>query len=69
MSRRGACADDAAMERFFSTVKAELGEHGDRDGLAKERLFDDIEVFYNRQRRQLTVGLISPVAFERRAVT
>jgi putative transposase len=68
MSRRGDCYDHAVMESFFSTVKAELGEHFDSYGLAKEQLFDYIEVFYNQPRRHSTLGLISPAAFERRAV-
>lgn len=54
------------MESFFSTVKAELGEHFETYGRAKEQLFDYLEVFYNQQRRHSTLGLISPAAFERR---
>jgi putative transposase len=68
MSRRGDCYDNAVMESFFSTVKAELGEHFGSYGLAKAELFDYIEVFYNQQRRHSTLGLVSPAAFERRAV-
>ena len=68
MSRRGDCYDNAVMESFFSTVKAELGEHFESHGLAKAELFDYIEVFYNQQRRHSTLGLVSPAAFERRAV-
>jgi putative transposase len=67
MSRRGDCYDNAVMESFFSTVKAELGEHFESHGLAKAELFDYIEVFYNQQRRHSTLGLVSPAAFERRA--
>jgi transposase InsO family protein len=67
MSRRGDCYDNAVMESFFSTVKAELGEHFGSYGLAKEQLFDYIEVFYNQRRRHSTLGQISPAAFERRA--
>jgi transposase InsO family protein len=67
MSRRGDCYDNAVMESFFSTVKAELGEHFESYGLAKEQLFDYIEVFYNQRRRHSTLGQISPAAFERRA--
>jgi len=44
-----------------------LGEHFGSYGLAKEQLFDYIEVFYNQRRRHSTLGLISPAAFERRA--
>jgi transposase InsO family protein len=67
MSRRGDCYDNAVMESFFSTVKAELGEHFETYGLAKEQLFDYIEAFYNQRRRHSTLGQISPAAFERRA--
>ena len=67
MSRRGNCFDNAVMESFFSTVKCELGERLEGYGVAKERLFDYIEVFYNQQRRHSTLGQISPAAFERRA--
>lgn len=67
MSRRGDCYDNAVMESFFSTVKAELGEHFASYGLAKEQLFDYLEVFYNQRRRHSTLGQISPAAFERRA--
>jgi transposase InsO family protein len=67
MSRRGDCYDNAVMESFFSTVKAELGEHFESYGIAKEQLFDYIEAFYNQRRRHSTLGQISPAAFERRA--
>lgn len=67
MSRRGDCYDNAVMESFFSTVKAELGEHFESYGLAKKQLFDYLEVFYNQRRRHSTLGLMSPAAFERRA--
>ena len=67
MSRRGNCFDNAVMESFFSTVKSELGERFAAYGVAKEELFDYIEVFYNQQRRHSTLGQISPAAFERRA--
>ncbi len=67
MSRRGNCFDNAVMESFFSTVKTELGERFEAYGIAKEELFDYIEVFYNQQRRHSTLGQISPAAFERQA--
>ena len=40
MSRTGDCYDNAVMESFFSTVKAELGEHFDSCGEARTALFD-----------------------------
>mgnify|MGYP003347423373 CR=1 FL=1 len=65
MSRRGNCHDNAVAEAFFSTLKAELGERFDSTGDAKDRLFDYIEVFYNRQRRHSTIGNVSPAMHEK----
>jgi transposase InsO family protein len=64
MSRRGNCIDNAAMESWFSTLKAELGERFDSYGRAKEELFDYIEAFYNRRRRHSSLDYLSPVDFE-----
>jgi transposase InsO family protein len=65
MSRRGNCYDNAAMESWFSTLKSELGERFDTYGLAKEQLFDYIEVFYNQQRRHSALAYASPAEHER----
>jgi transposase InsO family protein len=46
MSRAGNCIDNAAMESWFSTLKSELGERFESYAIAKEELFDYIEVFY-----------------------
>jgi putative transposase len=67
MSRTGDCYDNAVMESFFSTVKAELGEHFASDATAQRALFDYLEVFYNQRRRHSTLGYLSPAAFERQA--
>jgi putative transposase len=67
MSRRGDCYDNAVMESFFSTVRAELGEHLETYGIAKAQLFGYIEAFYSQRRRHSTLGQISPAAFEPRA--
>ena len=65
MSRRGNCYDNAAMESWFSTFKAELGETFDiRRG--KEHAFDYIEVFYNQRRRHSSNGYMAPAEAERR---
>ena len=69
MSRRGNCYDNAVMERWFSTVKHELGEHFESCGDAQMALFDYIEVFYNQRRRHSTLGQLSPAEFERRMMT
>ena len=65
MSRRGNCLDNAAMESWFSTVKAELGETFESIHRGKEQLFDYIEVFYNQQRRHSSIEYLSPARFER----
>ena len=68
MSRKGDCWDNAPMESFFHTLKTELVMHCDyqtRDQ-ARASLFDYLEVFYNRQRRHLTIDYEAPPAFERR---
>jgi transposase InsO family protein len=43
------------------------GERFESYALAKEALFDNIEVFNNQRRRHSTLGQISPAEFERRA--
>jgi putative transposase len=67
MSRRANCLDNAAMESWFSTLKSELGERFESYGIAKEELFDYIEVFYNQQRRHSALDYVSPAEYERAA--
>ena len=70
MSGRGDCYDNAVAESFFSNLKNELVHHCDfasRDA-ARAAIFDYIEVFYNRQRRHQTLGYLTPVQFEQRAM-
>jgi transposase InsO family protein len=66
MSRKGDCWDDAVTESFFATLKGDLVEHADFASRAEARaaIFEDIEVFYNRQRRHSHLGDQTPVAFE-----
>jgi len=68
MSRKGNCWDNAPMESFFATLKTELvyREQFKTRQEAKTKIFEYIEVFYNRQRRHSTLGNISPVDFEKR---
>ncbi len=68
MSRRGNCLDNAVLESWNKTLKAELGDHFESPADAKTKLFDYIEVFYNQQRRHSTLGYLGPAAFERAAV-
>lgn len=66
MSRKGDCWDNAPMESFFHTLKAELVMHRDYQTReeAKSDLFEYIEVFYNRQRRHSSIRYETPLAFE-----
>lgn len=67
MSRKGMPYDNAVMESFFSSLKQELTHHerfNDREE-ARRKLFDYIEVFYNRQRLHSALGYRTPAEFER----
>ena len=68
MSRRGNCWDNAAMERFFGSLKTEwvYGKKYASREIAKNDLFNYIEVFYNRKRRHASLGYVTPAAFEKR---
>jgi transposase InsO family protein len=66
MSRTGNCYDNAAMESFFRTLKAEcvdLHVFQSHD-LARSVIFEFLEVYYNRQRLHSTLGYCTPAAFE-----
>ena len=68
MSRRGDCWDNAAMERFFGSLKTEWvnGDIYPSRESARQDLFKYIEWFYNGQRRHEALGYVSPVEFEAR---
>jgi putative transposase len=69
MSRKGNCWDNAPMESFFGSMKAELVHHQrypTREA-AKRDLFAYIEGYYNRQRLHSTLGYITPEQAELRA--
>jgi transposase InsO family protein len=66
MSRTGDCWDNAVMESFWGTLKAELVDHeryATRDQ-ARASIFEYVEVFYNRVRRHGSLGYVSPEQFE-----
>lgn|SRR3990167_2343249 len=68
MSRKGNCWDNAVAESFFHTLKTELiysEQYATRE-IAKQSIFQYIEVYYNRMRRHSAIGSIAPVAFENR---
>lgn len=69
MSGKGNCYDNAAVETFFKTLKAELiwrhTWHTRRQ--AETALFQYINGFYNPRRRHSALGCKSPLAFEQKA--
>jgi transposase InsO family protein len=67
MSRRANCWDNAAMESFFASLKKEL-THGETFATREEartRIFEYIEVYFNRIRRHTSLGYMSPAECER----
>jgi putative transposase len=66
MSRRADCWDNAPMESFFASLKKELIHDADFATRAQARaaVFEDIEVFYNGQRRHSSLGYVSPAEYE-----
>lgn len=69
MSRRGQCWDNALMESFFHSLKTEHVYH-ERFATRQQaatRVFEWIEVSYNRQRIHSAIGFVSPECYERRA--
>lgn len=67
MSGKGNCYDNAAMETFFKTIKAELiwrrSWRTRRD--VEVAIFEYINGFYNPRRRHSALGWKSPLALER----
>jgi putative transposase len=65
MSRKGDCYDNAVMESFWSSLKAECaGGVYETRAAARGSIFEYIEVWYNRQRRHSALGYVSPEAYE-----
>jgi transposase InsO family protein len=66
MSRRANCYDNAHMESFWGTLKAELlsGRTFATRQQARLAIFEYVEVFYNRARLHSALGFLSPVDFE-----
>ena len=66
MSRKGNCWDNAVAESFFHSLKTELTNHEEFEtkAQANEKIFEYIEVFYNRQRMHSSNNYLSPVEFE-----
>ncbi len=69
MGRKANCYDNAAMESFFHTLKVEL-VHRERyptRRMAKSKIFEYIETYYNRQRKHSAIGYKIPMQFEQAA--
>jgi putative transposase len=66
MSGTGNCYDNAMAESFFATMKKGhvFWERFKTREEARRRIFEYLEVFYNRVRRHSSLGYKSPVAFE-----
>ena len=58
------------MESFFSSLKTERIRRKTYRNRKEARadVFDYIERFYNPKRRHSTIGYLSPITFEERAV-
>jgi putative transposase len=67
MSRRGNCYDNAVAESFFHLLKTERirrKTYKTRE-LARQDVFDYIEMFYNPKRKHGNNGMLSPINYER----
>lgn len=67
MSRKADCWDNAVAESFFHTLKVELTHHEQfktREE-AKQKIFEYIEVYYNRIRIHSANDYLSPVEYEK----
>lgn len=68
MSRVGNCYDNAVMESFFGTLKAECATHQFATrAQARTAIFEYIEAWYNRQRLHSSLDYLSPMEFERKS--
>jgi len=67
MSRKANCYDNALVESFFATLKAECfqGQLPLDYHQARLMIFDYIETFYNPKRLHSALGFKSPVDFEK----
>ena len=69
MSGKGSCYDNAVVETFFKTIKAELlwQQSWQTRRAAEMAIFEYINGFYNPRRRHSALGWKSPLAFEAKA--
>ena len=66
MSNKGDPYDNAMIESFFSTLRAELTDlqRFPTRQVARTAVFEFVEVFYNRQRLHSSLGYRSPTQYE-----
>jgi putative transposase len=66
MSRKGNCYDNAFIESFWSSLKAELmpRQRFATNAQARSAIFEYIEGFYNKRRLHSSLGYKSPLDFE-----
>jgi putative transposase len=66
MSKKGDCWDNAVAESFFHSLKTELIHHEKfiTRSQANEKIFEYIEIFYNRKRIHSSNNYMSPYEFE-----
>jgi transposase InsO family protein len=69
LARPGQCWDNAVAESFFATLKEELLYRGvwPTRSAAKRAIFENVEVFYNRQRMHSALDYLTPVEYEVKA--
>jgi transposase InsO family protein len=66
MGRVGACADNAAMESFFSLLQKNVlnRRRWQTHQQLRSTIIAWIENTYHRRRRQNTLGQLTPIGFE-----
>jgi transposase InsO family protein len=71
MSKKGDCWDNAVAESFMHTLKVELihrMKFKTREE-AKIKIFQYVEMYYNRKRAHSTLGFLSPFEYEKRSAS
>jgi transposase InsO family protein len=68
MSRKGNCWDNAVAESFFNTLKAELiyGNKLVSKEIITGKLFEYVEIYYNKKRRHSSLGLLTIDEFNKK---
>ncbi len=68
VNRPGCCTDNAHMESFFHTLKAELirGIMFENESELRYALNSYINQFYNHKRMHSGIGYVSPSVYEKR---